>query len=115
MAIIGGNDDLSKKAPKERSPEDKARVEAMKARIEAQNAAKAAGAAPTREAGAHPAFDGKMPPPPPGGEMPAELVEKIAREVIAGKWDVGQKRVELLKAHGFDPDVIQKKVNELLK
>ncbi len=108
MAIIGGSDDLSKKAPKERSPEDKARVEAMKARIEAQNAAKAAGAVPTR--------DGRTPPPPvPGGAMPAELVEKIAREVIAGKWDVGQKRVELLKAHGFDPDVIQKKVNELLK
>ena len=72
-------------------------------------------APPTRDGGSHPAFDGKMPPPPPGGEMPAELIEKIAKEVIAGKWDVGQKRIDLLKAHGFDPDAIQKKVNELLK
>ncbi len=108
MAIINGNGDLAKKAPKERSPEDKARVEAMKARIEAQNAAKAQSAPPAR--------GGMTPPAPPRvGEMPAELVEKIAREVIQGKWDVGQARVDKLKAAGYDADAVQKKVNELLK
>ncbi len=114
MALIN-NDELAKKQPKERSAEDKARVEAMKARIEAQNAAKGHGAPPTRDGKTPPAFDGKNPPPPRGGEMPAELIEKIAQEVIQGKWDVGQARVDKLKAHGFDPDLIQKKVNELLK
>ena len=115
MAII--NDDIAKKQPKERSPEDKARVEAMKARIEAQNAAKAAGITPpARDGKVPPAFDGKNPPPfPAGAEMPAELVEKIAKEVIQGKWDVGQARIDKLKAAGFDADIIQKKVNELLK
>ena len=57
----------------------------------------------------------KTPPPPRGGAAPAELIEKIAREVIAGKWDVGQARVDKLKAAGFDADAVQKKVNELLK
>ena len=114
MALIN-NDELAKKQPKERSAEDKARVEAMKARIEAQNAAKAQGAPPARDGKTPPAFDGKNPPPPPRGEMPADLVEKIAKEVIQGKWDVGQARIDKLKAAGFDADLIQKKVNELLK
>ena len=110
MGIINGNDDLVTKTPKERSPEDKARVEAMKARIAAGQ--KPPVAPPTR--------DGKTPPPPPpaaprGGAMSPEQIEKIAREVIQGKWDVGQARVDKLKAAGYDADAVQKKVNELLK
>ena len=94
MGII--NDDLVKKAPKERSPEDKARVEAMKARI-------AAGAKP------------ETAPPTRGGAISPEKIAEIAKEVIQGKWDVGQARIDKLKAAGFDPDLVQKKVNELLK
>lgn len=41
--------------------------------------------------------------------------ETIAREVIAGKWGDGDTRKKKLKAAGYDYNVIQKKVNELLK
>ena len=92
-----GIEDLVKKAPKERSPEDKARVEAMKARIAAGQKPPAPPAAPVR-----------------GATSPEKILE-IAKEVIQGKWDVGQARIDKLKAAGFDPDAIQKKVNELLK
>lgn len=116
MAIINGNDELSKKLPKERSPEDKARVEAMRERIAA--ASKPAPGVPARDGKnppPPPARDGQTPPPPRGGMMPPEKVLEIAKEVIQGKWDVGQARIDKLKAAGFDPDAIQKKVNELLK
>ncbi|MBR4157429.1 MAG: hypothetical protein IKR07_00780 [Oscillospiraceae bacterium] len=108
MGIINGGDDLVTKTPKERSPEDKARVEAMKARI-------AAGAKPP----VVPTRDGKTPPaapaaPAPGAMSPEKILE-IAKEVIQGKWDVGQARIDKLKAAGFDPEAVQKKVNELLK
>ena len=110
-------DDLVKKAPKERSPEDKARVDAMRERIEANHAAKDAQAAPARgDRPVPPPSGGRpVPPPPGGGKMPPELIEKIAKEVIQGKWDVGQARMDKLKAAGFDADAVQKKVNELLK
>lgn len=38
----------------------------------------------------------------------------IADEVIAGHWETGAARVNNLKAAGYDPDVIQKLVNEKL-
>lgn len=107
-------DDLVKKAPKERSPEDKARVDAMRERIAANHSAQAAPARGDRPA--PPSPGGRpVPPPPGGGRMPPELIEKIAKEVIQGKWDVGQARIDKLKAAGFDADAVQKKVNELLK
>lgn len=41
--------------------------------------------------------------------------EEIAKEVIAGKWGNGADRKAKLKAAGYDPDVIQKLVNQMLK
>ncbi len=43
------------------------------------------------------------------------VVNAVAHEVIAGKWGNGQERVDKLKAAGYDPDKIQKRVNELIK
>lgn len=40
---------------------------------------------------------------------------EIAKEVIAGKWGNGVERVKKLSAAGYDPNAIQRKVNELLK
>ena len=42
-------------------------------------------------------------------------VNAVAHEVIAGKWGNGQERVDRLKAAGYDPGKIQKRVNEILK
>lgn len=39
----------------------------------------------------------------------------IAKEVIAGKWGNGTERTKKLKAAGYNPDAIQKIVNELIK
>lgn len=47
-------------------------------------------------------------------QEPKKSVTEIAKEVIAGKWGNGSTRVEKLKAAGYDPDEVQKKVNELL-
>lgn len=41
--------------------------------------------------------------------------ETIAREVINGKWGNGEARKKKLIKAGYDPDVIQKIVNKLLK
>ena len=40
---------------------------------------------------------------------------EIAKEVIAGKWGNGAARKKALKAAGYNPTTIQKRVNELLK
>lgn len=42
-------------------------------------------------------------------------VDKIAREVIQGKWGNGEDRKKRLKAAGYDYATIQKRVNELFK
>ena len=42
-------------------------------------------------------------------------VDTVAREVIAGKWGNGAIRKIRLKAAGYDPAEVQKKVNQLLK
>ena len=42
-------------------------------------------------------------------------IDEIAREVISGDWGNGQDRIDKLKAAGYDPSAVQKKVNELLK
>lgn len=44
-----------------------------------------------------------------------DRIEKVAREVIAGKWGNGAERFQRLKKAGYDPDKVQKKVNELLR
>lgn len=41
-------------------------------------------------------------------------VDELAQEVIAGKWGNGQERKDKLTAAGYDYNVVQSKVNELL-
>jgi len=47
---------------------------------------------------------------------PAEhkTLEEIAREVIAGKWGNGAVRKQRLRAAGYNPSIVQAKVNDLL-
>lgn len=42
-------------------------------------------------------------------------VTEIAKEVIAGKWSVGEERKKMLTAAGYDYEEVQKMVNSLLK
>lgn len=48
------------------------------------------------------------------GTTKKKSVSVIAQEVIDGKWGNGEERVEKLKGAGYDPEAVQKKVNELL-
>lgn len=41
-------------------------------------------------------------------------VAEIAKEVICGNWGNGAERIQRLKAAGYDPNEVQRKVNELL-
>lgn len=43
-----------------------------------------------------------------------KTVTELANEVLAGKWGNGEARKKKLKAAGYNPDAVQKKVNELL-
>ncbi|MBQ9610119.1 MAG: SPOR domain-containing protein [Lachnospiraceae bacterium] len=45
----------------------------------------------------------------------SKTIDKVAREVIAGKWGNGDARVKALKEAGYDPGAVQNRVNELLK
>lgn len=47
---------------------------------------------------------------PSGGKS----IDAVAREVISGLWGNGDARSKALKNAGYDPTVIQRKVNELL-
>ena len=42
-------------------------------------------------------------------------LETVAREVITGQWGNSPKREKNLRAKGYDPVAVQKKVNEILK
>ena len=42
-------------------------------------------------------------------------IDKIAKEVIAGKWGNGAERKQRLRAAGYNPAMIQARVNEMLK
>lgn len=44
-----------------------------------------------------------------------KIINAVAHEVIAGRWGNGQERIDRLKAAGYNVDVIQSKVNALLK
>lgn len=51
------------------------------------------------------------------GTVPVEnkkSVDEIAREVIAGKWGNGSDRKTRLTNAGYDPNAVQKRVNEIL-
>lgn len=41
-------------------------------------------------------------------------LDEIAREVIAGKWGAGAVRMNRLRAAGYNPQMVQARVNELL-
>ena len=55
-------------------------------------------------------WSGKLP-----ASEPKKSVDEIANEVLDGKWGNGSERIERLKAAGYDPEAVQKKVNALLK
>lgn len=42
-------------------------------------------------------------------------IDEIAKEVIAGKWGNGAVRKQRLRAAGYNPSMVQAKVNDLLK
>lgn len=44
-----------------------------------------------------------------------KTIEAIAKEVIQGAWGTGATRKSALKKAGYDPDAVQKKVNEILE
>ena len=44
----------------------------------------------------------------------SKSVEEVAREVIAGEWGNGEARRDALAKKGYDPDVVQERVNELI-
>ena len=46
--------------------------------------------------------------------MSPEMIDKLAREVIAGEWGNGQERVNRLKDKGYDYTAIQARVNKIL-
>lgn len=48
-------------------------------------------------------------------KVPQKSIDEIAREVIAGKWGFWPLRSSNLKRAGYDPDAVQKRVNELMK
>lgn len=45
----------------------------------------------------------------------ADTLDKVARDVIAGKYGNGDTRIKKLKAAGYDPKKVQARVNALLK
>jgi Holliday junction resolvasome RuvABC DNA-binding subunit len=46
--------------------------------------------------------------------VPRKTVDQIAREVIAGKWSSGLVRKLWLIKDGYNPDEVQKRVNQIL-
>lgn len=50
----------------------------------------------------------------PEMETGTKTVETVAREVIFGKWGNGDDRKSRLKVAGYNPEEVQKKVNEIL-
>ena len=49
------------------------------------------------------------------GNQSTKSLDEIAKEVIALKWGTGIERKQRLKSAGFNPEEVQKRVNELLK
>ena len=48
-----------------------------------------------------------------GNAKPTVSIDKIAREVYRGDWGNGADRVSKLRSAGYDPAVVQRRVNEL--
>lgn len=51
----------------------------------------------------------------PAPATPAKTVDKLAQEVLDGKWENGTERKERLTAAGYDYSAVQAKVNALVK
>ena len=52
-----------------------------------------------------------------GGSAPApakKSIDTVAREVIRGDWGNGQDRTNRLRAAGYDPNAVQRRVNQLM-
>lgn len=49
-----------------------------------------------------------------GHSAPAKSIDAVAREVIRGDWGNGQDRMNRLRAAGYDPNAVQRRVNQLL-
>lgn len=50
-----------------------------------------------------------------GGAAPSgKSIDAVAREVIRGDWGNGQDRMNRLRAAGYDPNAVQRRVNQLL-
>ena len=49
------------------------------------------------------------------GNEDSKSLDEVAKEVIAGKWGNGAERKQRLRAAGFNPAMVQCRVNELLK
>lgn len=49
------------------------------------------------------------------GNQSTKSLDEVAKEVIALKWGTGIERKQRLKAAGYNPEEVQKRVNELLK
>ena len=45
---------------------------------------------------------------------PKKSIDTVAREVIAGKWGTGNARFNSLRKAGYNPDTVQRRVNQLL-
>lgn len=58
-------------------------------------------------------WSGKLPKADPA-PTPTKSIDEIAKEVIDGKWGNGDERVKRLREAGYDPEAVQKRVNELL-
>lgn len=49
-----------------------------------------------------------------GSTTKTKTIDQVAKEVIDGKWGDGETRKKKLRAAGYDPDAVQKKVNALI-
>lgn len=47
--------------------------------------------------------------------MTIDKIDKVAREVIQGKWGNNPRRAQLLRVAGYNPSIVQARVNEILK
>ena len=57
-------------------------------------------------------YDGEQPAPEPPAELkPADPT--VVADVLAGRYGIGNERYKALTAAGYDPDSVQKKINEL--
>lgn len=49
------------------------------------------------------------------GTTQQKSLDEVAKEVIAGKWGTGATRKQLLRAAGYNPSIVQERVNEILR